>query len=118
MMIDLSGVGSECSLSAPNGPGLDPDQWPGGLSNHNRDGFAPATADAYTAAHLDLYMTDHADNIEQMRKPVRTLREELFVFLIIVALVWPVVTVGVVGGYGFSVWMYQLIAGPPGPPRR
>jgi nitrate reductase NapE len=22
----------------------------------------------------------------------------------------------VVGGYGFLVWMYQLVAGPPGPP--
>ena len=44
--------------------------------------------------------------------------EELLVFLIIVALVWPVMTVGVVGGYGFAVWMYQLVAGPPGPPRR
>ncbi|MGA7480862.1 MAG: nitrate reductase, partial [Bradyrhizobium sp.] len=25
-------------------------------------------------------------------------------------------TVGVVGGYGFAVWMSQLILGPPGPP--
>jgi nitrate reductase NapE len=43
-------------------------------------------------------------------------RSELIVFVIIVALVWPVVTVGVVGGYGFAVWMYQMVAGPPGPP--
>jgi periplasmic nitrate reductase NapE len=48
--------------------------------------------------------------------PDHTRRSELIVFLIIVALVWPVVTVGVVGGYGFAVWMYQMIAGPPGPP--
>ena len=48
----------------------------------------------------------------------QTRRSELIVFLIIIALIWPVVTVGVVGGYGFTIWMYQLIAGPPGPPRK
>ena len=42
---------------------------------------------------------------------------ELLVFAVLAVLVWPVVTVGVVGGYGFAVWMYQHIAGPPGPPR-
>ena len=41
---------------------------------------------------------------------------ELLVFLAIVVLVWPVVAVGVVGGYGFLVWMTQMIVGPPGPP--
>ena len=41
---------------------------------------------------------------------------ELIVFLTIVVLIWPVVAVGVVGGYGFLVWMSQLIFGPPGPP--
>jgi nitrate reductase NapE len=43
-------------------------------------------------------------------------RQELIVFLIIAALIWPVVAVGLVGGYGFLVWMSQLILGPPGPP--
>lgn len=43
-------------------------------------------------------------------------RAELIVFAIIAAFIWPVVTVGVVGGYGFAVWMSQLILGPPGPP--
>ena len=43
-------------------------------------------------------------------------KAELFVFLIIVALIWPVIAVGVVGGYGFLVWMYQIVFGPPGPP--
>lgn len=63
-------------------------------------------------------MTDHSNRLERAPDSTRTLRDELIVFLIIVALVWPVVTVGVVGGYGFAVWMYQLIAGPPGPPKR
>lgn len=45
-----------------------------------------------------------------------TRRDEFFVFLTIAALIWPVVAVGVVGGYGFIIWMSQLILGPPGPP--
>lgn len=63
-------------------------------------------------------MTGHSSEIDKVRKGVRTTREELLVFLVIVALVWPAMTVGVVGGYGFAVWMYQLVAGPPGPPKR
>ena len=63
-------------------------------------------------------MTGHSDKFEKAPKGARTAREELLVFLIIVALVWPAMTVGVVGGYGFTVWMYQLVAGPPGPPKR
>jgi periplasmic nitrate reductase NapE len=43
-------------------------------------------------------------------------RDELIVFAIIAAFIWPVIAVGVVGGYGFLVWMSQLILGPPGPP--
>ncbi|WP_375776563.1 periplasmic nitrate reductase, NapE protein [Bradyrhizobium sp. ma5] len=66
----------------------------------------------------DLYMTDHSNKIEPVRSSAGTPRDELIVFLIIVALVWPLVTVGAVGGYGFAVWMYQAIAGPPGPPKR
>jgi nitrate reductase NapE len=45
-----------------------------------------------------------------------TRREELFAFIFLAVLIWPILAVGVVGGYGFLVWMYQLIAGPPGPP--
>lgn len=45
-----------------------------------------------------------------------TRRAELFVFAVIAAFIWPIVAVGVVGGYGFLVWMTQLILGPPGPP--
>ena len=48
--------------------------------------------------------------------PGTSRRAEFFVFAIIAAFIWPVVAVGVVGGYGFLVWMSQLILGPPGPP--
>jgi periplasmic nitrate reductase NapE len=63
-------------------------------------------------------MTDHSNKIEALSSASRTAREELLVFLVIVALIWPVAAVSVVGGYGFAIWMYQLVAGPPGPPKR
>ncbi len=44
-----------------------------------------------------------------------TRRQELFAFLFLTVVLAPAVTLAVVGGYGFVVWMYQLIAGPPGP---
>lgn len=40
-------------------------------------------------------------------------RRELTVFVILAVVLAPVLAVGLVGGYGFSIWMYQLIAGPP-----
>jgi nitrate reductase NapE len=43
-----------------------------------------------------------------------TRREELRSFLFFTIVMAPVLAVVVVGGYGFLVWMYQLIAGPPG----
>lgn len=43
-------------------------------------------------------------------------RAEFIVFSIIVGLLWPIAAVCFVGGYGFLVWMSQLIFGPPGPP--
>ena len=43
-------------------------------------------------------------------------RTEFLVFAIIAAFIWPVVAVGVVGGYGFLIWMTQMVLGPPGPP--
>ena len=46
-----------------------------------------------------------------------TKRAEIVAFLTLAVLIWPVVAVGIVGGYGFLVWMFQLVIGPPGPPR-
>lgn len=43
-------------------------------------------------------------------------RRELAMFLLLAVFIWPVLSVAVVGGYGFIVWMSQLILGPPGPP--
>lgn len=43
-------------------------------------------------------------------------RAEFFVFAVLAVLIWPFIAVGVVGGYGFLVWMWQIVFGPPGPP--
>jgi nitrate reductase NapE len=42
--------------------------------------------------------------------------QELFAFLVLAVFIWPVLAIAVVGGYGFIIWMLQLIFGPPGPP--
>ena len=39
--------------------------------------------------------------------------EELRSFLFLTVVMAPVLAVAVVGGYGFLVWMSQLIGGPP-----
>ncbi|UVC10432.1 periplasmic nitrate reductase, NapE protein [Rhizobium sp. TH2] len=44
----------------------------------------------------------------------RRLRE-LATFFVLAFGIWPIVAVGVVGGYGFLVWFYQILNGPPGP---
>ncbi|WP_442582138.1 periplasmic nitrate reductase, NapE protein [Mesorhizobium sp. ASY16-5R] len=46
----------------------------------------------------------------------KTRRRELLAFFFLAFAIWPVVAVGVVGGYGFLVWMFQIVYGPPGPP--
>ncbi len=43
-------------------------------------------------------------------------RMEIFAFLFLTAIVMPVLAVATVGSYGLTVWCYQMIAGPPGPP--
>lgn len=37
-------------------------------------------------------------------------------YIFIVVFLFPILSVMIVGGFGFIVWMYQLFAGPPGPP--
>ncbi|MBM7060694.1 periplasmic nitrate reductase, NapE protein [Pseudomonas sp. UL073] len=42
--------------------------------------------------------------------------KETRLFLFLVICLFPLLSVAIVGGYGFLVWMYQLVVGPPGPP--
>jgi nitrate reductase NapE len=43
---------------------------------------------------------------------------EIYAFLIVTAILMPAIAVATVGTYGLSVWIYQAIVGPPGPPSR
>jgi nitrate reductase NapE len=40
--------------------------------------------------------------------------QERTVLLLSLVVIAPVLAVGIVGGYGFIVWIYQMFAGPPG----
>jgi periplasmic nitrate reductase NapE len=46
----------------------------------------------------------------------RERRMEIFAFLFLTGVVMPALAVATVGTYGLVVWIYQMIAGPPGPP--
>jgi len=54
-------------------------------------------------------MTQH----DQDEAVPATRRRELLTFLFLTVILMPVLAVGIVGGYGFAVWMYQLVSGPP-----
>ena len=41
---------------------------------------------------------------------------EIFAFLFLTAMLMPALAVGTMGAYGLAVWIYQMVAGPPGPP--
>ena len=42
-----------------------------------------------------------------------TKSEERRAFVLVAVILFPVLSVAVVGGYGFLVWMYQIVNGPP-----
>lgn len=54
--------------------------------------------------------TDESTSAKGSRK------QELLLFLFVTFVLFPVLTIGLVGGYGLLVWIYQMIMGPPGPP--
>ena len=41
-------------------------------------------------------------------------RRERTAFLLLTAVLFPLLAVLIVAGYGFAVWVYQMFAGPPG----
>lgn len=48
-----------------------------------------------------------------LAQPLNSRRERrLFLFIVIFLL--PILTVATVCGYGFAVWLFQLLMGPPG----
>ncbi len=58
--------------------------------------------------------SNEVESSAEAARPSR--RAEIFAFAVLAVLIWPVLAVGVVGGYGFLVWMFQIVFGPPGPP--
>ena len=46
--------------------------------------------------------------------PPATRREEIRSFAFLAMVMVPVLTVALIAGYGFLVWIYQMFAGPPG----
>lgn len=48
---------------------------------------------------------------ESATEPTRG--DELLTFLLLTVVLAPVLCVAIVGGYGFLVWMSQLLLGPP-----
>lgn len=45
--------------------------------------------------------------------PPSTRQEELRSFIFLSVVMAPIVAVVVIAAYGFSVWIYQMFAGPP-----
>jgi nitrate reductase NapE len=63
-----------------------------------------------------LFGTDKEQRMQQQvqRQAAGTARRgELVAFVLLAVVVWPMLTVGVVGGFGFVVWMQQQVFGPP-----
>ena len=55
---------------------------------------------------------------DDMKGRVRRRRMEVFAFLFLTVVLIPALAIATVGGFGLTVWVYQMIAGPPGPPAR
>ncbi len=44
-----------------------------------------------------------------------TERDETRLFVFLIVFLFPILSVALVSGYGFIVWIVQMIFGPPGP---
>ena len=56
----------------------------------------------------------HSDETSVMASGRSRRRSEVLTFLFLTVFLAPILAVAIVGGYGFAVWMYQILAGPPG----
>lgn len=48
----------------------------------------------------------------------RRRRMEIIAFLVVTAVLMPGLAVATVGTWGLTVWLYQIVNGPPGPPKK
>jgi periplasmic nitrate reductase NapE len=53
-------------------------------------------------------MSDPVDPLDSIEK-----KQELRLFLFIVIFLFPLLSIALVGGFGFIIWISQLILGPP-----
>src|SRR4051794_35936881 len=67
--------------------------------------------------HIRTRSSMSADGDDKKGRPRRK-RMEIFAFLFLTAVLMPALAVATVGSYGLAVWIYQMAAGPPGPPAR
>ncbi len=49
--------------------------------------------------------------VESVETPPK--KRELLVFFFLAFVLAPILAVVIVAGYGFCVWMYQIVMGPP-----
>jgi periplasmic nitrate reductase NapE len=57
-----------------------------------------------------------SESTSNVADPARRRRMEIYAFLIVTAVLMPGLAIATVGGYGLTVWIYQIFTGPPGPP--
>lgn len=63
--------------------------------------------------HLETYCKgQRMDSVKDTPSPTK--KEELYGFLFLTIFLAPAMAVALVATYGFSIWIYQLIVGPPG----
>ncbi|HEY7885913.1 MAG TPA: nitrate reductase [Cellvibrionaceae bacterium] len=55
-----------------------------------------------------------ASEVTSEDTPPQLRRKERRLFLFIIIFLFPLLTFALVGAMGFSIWMYQLLMGPPG----
>ena len=53
-------------------------------------------------------------SLTEEQKPQR--RKEMRLFLFLVVCLFPLLSVAIVGGYGFIIWFFQMLYGTPGAP--
>ena len=61
---------------------------------------------------------DEPETKSTMTDAARRRRMEIYAFLIVTAVLMPGLAVVTVGTWGLTVWIYQAINGPPGPPSK
>jgi len=76
-------------------------------------GSGPDAADQHRDERRNMSATGDDTGGRPRRK-----RMEIFAFLFLTAVLMPAFAVATVGSYGLAVWIYQMVAGPPGPPAR